>query len=88
MSDNAIQTTRNHHLAIDMFDTHISYPESRPPLLIKLTGYRLLNVTLLSAFGMSRVVLQYKGQPVAPTTLEWVMGVVLTIGYDPHITVS
>jgi len=73
-------TTLNHQTSINPFDTQFSYREPLPPLLVKVTGYRLLNVTLVLTFGVSRVVLKYHGQTVAPTILEWVMGVIITIG--------
>jgi len=77
MSDDV--TTLNHQLSIT-FGNRSSYQEPRPPLLVKVTGYRLLNITLLLAFGVSRVALMYKGQALAPTILEWVMGMVITLG--------
>ena len=73
-------TTLNHQTSIHPFDTQFSYREPLPPLLVKVTGYRLLNVTLVLTFGVSRVVLKYHGQTVAPTILAWVMGVIITIG--------
>ena len=78
-------TTRSHHLSID---TQPFSGDSRPPLLVKVTGYRLLNVTVLCAFGISRVVLMYQGQTAVPTTLEWVMGVVIATGYRLSSAVS
>ncbi|KAI0045603.1 hypothetical protein FA95DRAFT_1467792, partial [Auriscalpium vulgare] len=43
----------------------------------KVTGFRLLNTTLVAAFGIAKAVLSYQGQSVAPTTLEWVFGVLI-----------
>jgi len=45
-----------------------------PPLGVKLTMYRLLNIVVISAFGISKAVCAYQGQSVAPTTLELVGG--------------
>jgi hypothetical protein len=50
-----------------------------PPLGVKLTGYRLLNMSVVFAFGITKAILTYMGQSVAPTTLDWVAGVLLTI---------
>ncbi|KAI0045597.1 hypothetical protein FA95DRAFT_1495284 [Auriscalpium vulgare] len=46
-----------------------------PLLLIKITGIRLLNTILIAALGVGKAVLSYQGQSTAPTTLEWVSGV-------------
>jgi len=61
-------------------DNRDSHEDKRPPLLVKLTGYRILWAILITAFGVSKAVLTYQGQSGAPTTLDWVMGVVVTIG--------
>jgi hypothetical protein len=45
-----------------------------PPLGIKLTGYRLLNMIVLLGFGLAKFILSLQGQSVAPTGLEWVAG--------------
>ena len=47
---------------------------------IKITGSRLLITVVTTAFGSSKAVLSYQGHSVAPTTLEWVFGVVLSLG--------
>jgi len=49
----------------------------RYPLLVKLTGYRLLNMLALITFGLAKSILSYEGYSVAPNTLDWVLGVVL-----------
>ncbi|KAK7688151.1 hypothetical protein QCA50_008521 [Cerrena zonata] len=46
---------------------------------VKLTGYRLLNMAVIFTFGMVKAVLTYLGQSAAPTTIDWVAGVVLTL---------
>lgn len=45
-----------------------------------LTGYRLLVIILTSSFGLSKAVLTYQGQSIAPTTLDVVFGVVVALG--------
>lgn len=34
---------------------------------------------LISAFGIAKAILTYQGLSAAPTTLDWLMGVVLTV---------
>ena len=48
-------------------------PKPRPPLLIKLTGYRLLSITIIATF------VTVEGGKVTTTTpwLDWVLGVIL-----------
>ena len=53
--------------------------EPTPPLLVKLTGYRILFVVLTVAFVAAKAILTYQGQPAA-TTLDWVLGGVIGIG--------
>jgi len=50
-----------------------------PPLGVKLTGYRLLNMTTVSSFGITKGILTYLGQSTAPTTLDWVSGTLLAV---------
>ena len=50
-----------------------------PPLGVKLTGYRLVFMTTLFSFGAVKSILAYKGQSIAPTTLDWVSGTLLAI---------
>ncbi|KAF9221699.1 hypothetical protein BS17DRAFT_647368, partial [Gyrodon lividus] len=45
----------------------------------KLTGYRLLVVSLTIVFGTAQAVLTLQGQKSAPPTLGWVFGVVITL---------
>jgi hypothetical protein len=56
--------------------------EPRPPMLVKVTGYRLLNLIVILAFGLSKGVMEYKGRSLVSTTLDWIMGVVLGIAYS------
>ena len=48
-----------------------------------LTGYRLLVILLTAIFGLSKAGLSYNGQSTAPTTLDWMYGVVVFILYVP-----
>ncbi|KAN0127279.1 hypothetical protein V8E53_014883 [Lactarius tabidus] len=50
-----------------------------PPLGVKLTGYRLLNMTTVFSFGIIKGILTYIGQSTAPTTLDWVSGALLAV---------
>ncbi|TDL16799.1 hypothetical protein BD410DRAFT_795004 [Rickenella mellea] len=52
-------------------------PEPRHP---KLTGYRIIVISLTTIFGVSKAALAYQGESAAPTTLEWVLGVVVAMG--------
>ena len=56
---------------------HDTQPEVAKPLV---TGYRLLVSLLTLIFGMSKAVLSYQGQSTAPTTVDWVFGVLVTLG--------
>jgi len=56
---------------------HDTQPEVVKPLI---TGYRLLVTLLTIIFGMSKAILSYRSQSAAPTTLDWVFGVVVTLG--------
>ncbi|KAI0065551.1 hypothetical protein BV25DRAFT_1821988 [Artomyces pyxidatus] len=62
--------------------THVRHRRGfqRPPLLVKLTGYRLLFTVVVVAFGLPKAIASYQGgSTVIPTTLDWVMGIVCTI---------
>ena len=52
--------------------------ELPPPLGVKLTGYRLLNMSVIFAFGTSKAILTYMGRSAMPTTLEFIGGTLLT----------
>ncbi|TDL15766.1 hypothetical protein BD410DRAFT_796040 [Rickenella mellea] len=43
----------------------------------ELTGYRLILITLTTSFGASKAILAYQGRSAAPTTVEWVFGVII-----------
>jgi hypothetical protein len=74
-----------HHLVIDMAaSVGAGVQESASSPAVKVTPYRLLNTTLVSLFGLSKAVMAYKGQSTAPTSLDFVMGVVLVNAYSPH----
>ncbi|KIM78685.1 hypothetical protein PILCRDRAFT_824127 [Piloderma croceum F 1598] len=63
---------------------HSSAPtsEHEPPslLLVKVTGYRLFNIVVITIVVAWKVVLSYQGQLVAPTTLDWIGGGILALG--------
>ena len=48
-------------------------------LLPKLTLFRLLVILLTSSFGITKAWLSYHGFSTAPTTLEWLYGVLVFI---------
>lgn len=50
-----------------------------PPLGVKLTGYRLLNMGVVFVFGLTKAILTYMGQSAVPTTLDWVSGALLAV---------
>lgn len=50
-----------------------------PPLGVKLTGYRLLNMMTVFSFGVTKGILAYMGKSIAPTTLDWVSGTLLVV---------
>jgi hypothetical protein len=50
-----------------------------PPLGVKLTGYRLLNMSVVFVFGITKAILTYMGQSALPTTLDWVSGAFLAV---------
>ena len=47
---------------------------------MKVTGYRLLNIFVITTVVSWKAVLSYQGQLFAPTTLEWVSAGVLALG--------
>ncbi|TDL24732.1 hypothetical protein BD410DRAFT_718406 [Rickenella mellea] len=47
---------------------------------MKLTGYRLIVILTTAGFGLSKAALSYHGKSTAPTTLEWLYGIVITVG--------
>ena len=51
--------------------------DATPPLGVKLSCYRLINVSTLFSIGIIKAVLAYKGQSITPTTLDWVGGTLL-----------
>lgn len=51
---------------------------SRPPLIVKITGYRILNSCALLVFGTWKGVASYQGNAIISNTLDIIFGVVLT----------
>ena len=60
------------------------------PLGVKLTVYRLLNMTTIISFCFAKGFLTYKGLSTVPTTLDWVSGGLLAAVwvYLVHFTKS
>jgi len=56
---------------------NMELPSNLPPLGVKLTCYRILNLTTLLSFGIIKGILTYMGQSSAPTTLDWISGALL-----------
>ncbi|KAF8841845.1 hypothetical protein BDN67DRAFT_478063 [Paxillus ammoniavirescens] len=54
-------------------------PPDSTPDKPKLTGYRLLVVSLTTGFGTAQAILTYQGHTFAPTTLGWIFGIVITL---------
>lgn len=40
-------------------------------------------MALITALGLAKAILSYRGATTAPTTLDWVLGVVVTITFVP-----
>jgi len=56
-------------------DDRLPDKDATPPSLgVKLTVYRLVFMTTVLSFGAAKSILAYKGQSIAPTTLDWVSG--------------
>ncbi|TDL13661.1 hypothetical protein BD410DRAFT_735048 [Rickenella mellea] len=47
---------------------------------MKLTGYRLIVILTTAGFGLSKAALSYQGKSTTPTTLEWLYGIIITVG--------
>ncbi|KIM74306.1 hypothetical protein PILCRDRAFT_828375 [Piloderma croceum F 1598] len=64
--------------------------EHEPPslLLVKVTGYRLLNILVITIVVAWKAVLSYQGQLVAPTTLDWIGGGILALGCAVNSLIS
>ena len=71
-------------LPVEVPDIRGDNQQDIPPLGVKLTGYRLLNISVILAFGISKAVFAYRGQSVVPTTLEWVAGTFLALMWVFH----
>jgi len=57
----------------------ITFDVEQPPLGVKLTGYRLLNMGVVFGFGLTKAILTYMGQSTVPATLDWVSGALLVV---------
>ncbi|KAH9068043.1 hypothetical protein EDB83DRAFT_675603 [Lactarius deliciosus] len=63
----------------DQDDLSADMDAAPPPLGVNLTGYRLLNMTIVFSFGITKGILTYMGQSTAPTTLDWIGGALLAV---------
>ena len=52
---------------------------------MKVTGYRLLTFFVVASIAIAKAALAYQGHLTAPTTLDWVLGVVATLGYLSYL---
>ena len=52
-----------------------------PPLLVKLTGYRLLVIATTTALGVVKLVLTKRGESLALTWLDFAMAVFVALMY-------
>ncbi|KAF8266038.1 hypothetical protein EI94DRAFT_242838 [Lactarius quietus] len=68
-STESTQENHNHDRSVDV--------EATPPLGVKLTVYRLLNMATMFSFCVAKGILTYDGVSTLPTTLDWVSGGVL-----------
>ena len=50
-----------------------------PPVVVKLTGYRLVTTATVFSFGTVKAILTYTGQSITPNTLDWVSGTFLAV---------
>ncbi|KAJ7461601.1 hypothetical protein FB451DRAFT_1404833 [Mycena latifolia] len=80
--------TDAHLLPASLTDVHLlpapltdAHPLPLPPLTphVKVTPWRLLNTVLVLALGIYKAAASYLGQSIAPTTLDWIIGVVWTL---------
>lgn len=51
--------------------------ETRPPLLVTVTGYRLLNTSILLGLGIWKTVASYRNEAILSTSLDLLLGVIL-----------
>ncbi|KAI0298129.1 hypothetical protein B0F90DRAFT_830869 [Multifurca ochricompacta] len=83
MSDHPISSSPMVSTATDARvyeNEHTTGSDALPlPLGVKLTVYRLLNMSVVFTFGLAKAILTYMGQSVAPTTLDWISGALLAV---------
>ena len=71
---------RDQHFELEGPSRHESTSDGLPPPLgVELTGYRLLNMSVVFAFCLAKGILTYKGQSAIPTTFDWVSGGVVAV---------
>jgi len=64
---------------VTLENSNTSASSGLAPPLVKLTGYRILNIVLIATFVAAKAILTYRGRPSA-TTLDWLLGGVIAIG--------
>ena len=57
-------------------NTTTPYLDSSPKQGVKINMWRILNTVFMLAVGVTKAVFTYQGYSTAPTTLDWVIGVV------------
>jgi hypothetical protein len=56
--------------------------ENNQPILgVRVTGFYLLNTTLILVYGIWKAISSYRGQSVIPTTLELIFGTPVALMY-------
>ncbi|KAI0689137.1 hypothetical protein BC835DRAFT_276254 [Cytidiella melzeri] len=58
-------------------DHNDEQPECSPPLLVKVTGYRILNIAVILILGSWKSIASYHNQAILSTSLDLALGVVL-----------
>jgi len=76
--ENSVEEERQHLLIAEHPPSKSQH--DRPLLLVKLTGYRLLNIFVITMIVSWKAVLSYQGQSFTPITLDWIAAGVLALG--------
>ena len=99
MTTSALHRPRSMGDCEDPLRDNVPIDKEPPPLLlVKITGYRLLTVTVTVAFVVAKAIMTQQGRPAA-STLDWVSAGVLGIvsvrylyrtmeSYDPFFFTS
>lgn len=60
-------------------DHDLTTAEPQAPLLVKVTGYRILNTAVLLILGIWKSVATYRNEAILSTSLDLVLGVILAV---------